>query len=261
MTIGQLMRGLAINNGVYISRVTPKDELREFFSIVRPVSIQTDLIRVGGTDDGGYLIPDDLDGIEACFSPGVAETAEFEEALANRGIRSHLADYSVSQSPVKNKMLHFEKRYLGIKNDNMYVRLEDWVTTNVETDNDLILQMDIEGSEFPVIFDSPLNVLSKFRILVIEFHQMQQLFSKDVYPHIRAAFLKLKQNFSVVHIHPNNAESIVSCGEFDVPPTIEFTFFRNDRVIESENELTFPHRLDVPNTKEKSDVILPECWR
>ena len=26
---------------------------------------------IGGAGDGGYLVPDDLDGIEYCFSPGV----------------------------------------------------------------------------------------------------------------------------------------------------------------------------------------------
>lgn len=40
-----------------------------------------DLIRLGPNGDGGYLVPDDLTGIEACFSPGVCATSEFENTV------------------------------------------------------------------------------------------------------------------------------------------------------------------------------------
>jgi len=42
-------------------------EVEQFFNLVKPVKTNHDLIRVGGQVDGGYLIPDDLEGIETCF--------------------------------------------------------------------------------------------------------------------------------------------------------------------------------------------------
>ena len=57
------------------------NELKELIKALRPVKTKFDLIRIGGANDGGYLIPDDLEGIAACFSPGVADTASFEVAF------------------------------------------------------------------------------------------------------------------------------------------------------------------------------------
>ena len=90
---------------------TPTDhqDLARFLAMVRPIAIRHPLIRIGGGADGGYLVPDDLEGIVACFSPGVAATATFEEELAARGIKCFLADYSVRRPPVKNPLFAFER--------------------------------------------------------------------------------------------------------------------------------------------------------
>jgi hypothetical protein len=42
------------------------------------------MIRLGREADGGYLVPDDLSGIVACFSPGVDVIAAFELDLQRR---------------------------------------------------------------------------------------------------------------------------------------------------------------------------------
>jgi hypothetical protein len=39
------------------------------------------LIRLGADGDGGYLVPDDLEDVAACFSPGVDDRASFESAM------------------------------------------------------------------------------------------------------------------------------------------------------------------------------------
>lgn len=59
--------------------------------------------------DGGYLIPDDLEGISACFSPGVDDRATFETSLIARGIPCFLADASVDKAPIDGDMIHFTK--------------------------------------------------------------------------------------------------------------------------------------------------------
>ena len=122
--------------------------------MVRPYSTNHELIRIGGNSDGGYLVPDDLFGVMNCFSPGVSETANFEFDLANRKIKSFLADYSVEKSPIENELIDFEKKYLGAETNEIYMTLNDWVNRKCPHDNDLILQMDIEGSEYAVLFDS-----------------------------------------------------------------------------------------------------------
>jgi len=80
--------------------------------MMTPVISNHKLIRVGGDSDGSYLVPDDLDGVTMCFSPGVSIEADFEFQLANRGMKCYLADYSVDEAPLSHPNFHFEKNIL-----------------------------------------------------------------------------------------------------------------------------------------------------
>ena len=72
-----------------------KDRVKSLIEKLYPYKINKDLIRLGATGDGGYLIPDDIDGIEACFSPGVDKVSEFEQDCIDRGMKVFMADKSV----------------------------------------------------------------------------------------------------------------------------------------------------------------------
>lgn len=56
------------------------------------MSCDKGLIRLGPMSYEGYLIPDDLEGIEACFSPSVGFNSIFEKDCADRGMKVFLAD-------------------------------------------------------------------------------------------------------------------------------------------------------------------------
>src|ERR1035441_7551539 len=111
MTIATLVKN-NVKSALYrkhyvISRATESTALAKFFSSVRPISTNHELIRIGGNSDGGYLIPNDLAGVNVCFSPGVSLVANFEADLASRGISCFLADYSVDAPPIINHLFHF----------------------------------------------------------------------------------------------------------------------------------------------------------
>lgn len=69
----------------HIMPMVELEKLQEFLGAVRPKKTNHLLIRIGGEGDGGYLVPDDLGGINSCFSPGVSFVADFELALAQGG--------------------------------------------------------------------------------------------------------------------------------------------------------------------------------
>ena len=72
--------------------------------LLKPRKCPFKLIRIGGNKDGAYLIPDDLVGIESCFSPGVSDNKDFEDHLAKKyKIKSHMCDYSSDISKFKTK--------------------------------------------------------------------------------------------------------------------------------------------------------------
>jgi FkbM family methyltransferase len=89
--------------------------------------------------------------------------------LTTHGIECFLADYSVDKPAIDNSLFNFTKKYLGNKNDYQTIRLESWIKDN-KSDDEMLLQMDIEGAEYQVILDTPSETLRRFRILVIEFH-------------------------------------------------------------------------------------------
>ncbi|MBS3923069.1 MAG: FkbM family methyltransferase [Nitrosarchaeum sp.] len=187
--------------------------------------------------------------------------ADFELDLSKRNIKCYLADYSVDSPPIHNSLFYFKKKFLGSENNSMYMTLTKWVNDNAESDdNDLILQMDIEGAEYDVLLETNQDLLKRFRILVIEFHNIDAILNPMGFKLINGVFTKLLNLFEIVHIHPNNCCSPIKYKKFVIPPTMEFTFLRKDRIVKSEPTKTFPHELDNTNLPTKNDFTLPNCW-
>jgi len=253
-------KSFLLANKIRIGRTTEVARLKEFFRAVKPVWTNHDLIRVGGQRDGGYLVPDDLENIEICFSPGVSVIADFEQDLVSRGVKCFLADHSVEAPPFKHELIDFEKKYLGPVEDNVFMTLENWINRKAPNKTDFILQMDIDGGEYGVIFDTSLDTLRKFRILVIEFHGLGQLCDKLGFELINLTFTKLLRDFDVVHIHPNNCFPTIRYQGFEIPPLLEFTFLRKDRISNKQSAVTFPHPLDRKSVQANEDYPLPKCW-
>jgi hypothetical protein len=120
--------------------------------------------------------------------------------------------------------------------------------------------MDIEAAEYEVLLAAPIELLARFRIMVVEFHNLHGLFDLRAFKPINLAFLKLLAAFEVVHIHPNNCCAPVVHGDIAIPPVMEFTFLRRDRISLKSHTLTFPHDLDRANVAGQPDLPLPACW-
>lgn len=245
-----------------IDKATPTIEVLDLISKLRPKDCGIDLIRVGGDADGGYLIPDDLEGIEYCFSPGVSTLSEFENQLADLHIRSFLADYSVDFPTIMRPEFTFDKKYLGSYDRDPFVTLAIWKDKYLKDySGDLLLQMDIEGFEYEVILSTPDSLLDQFRIMVIEFHNLDRLFNSIVFRLFSSVFEKILKSFHVVHIHPNNCYGgeIVKRGNVEIPKVMEFTFLNKKRAKGIKDATILPHPLDSDNAQRKP-LPLPRCW-
>jgi len=237
------------------------NELRELIKALRPVKTKYDLVRIGGDNDGGYLLPNDLSGIAICFSPGVDVTASFEKDLLSKGIRSHLADGSVDGAPNNLEVASFTKKYLDGVNTDDYITLESWVRSKANGLGDLILQMDIEGGEYATIVSTPIDIMRRFRIIAVEVHNAQDWFNNQIsWSVAQTFFTKLLQDFHVVHLHPNNNCPFIQVDDLLMPTVFEITLLRKDRSAPEGFCDTFPHPLDQPNVLDKPDRPLPEGW-
>jgi hypothetical protein len=239
---------------------TAASDLMRFITKLRPQNCGIDLIRIGARGDGGYLIPDDLEGIEYCFSPGVYTSSAFETHLADLGIRSFLADYSVDGPAIPRPEFTFDKKFIGAMDRGNFITLASWKAKHLhDYTGDLILQMDIEGTEYEVILTCPDILLGQFRIIVVEFHYLDWLFDPFSFRLISACFDKLLEIFQVVHIHPNNGDGSVRVGKIIIPRLLEFTFLNRKRVRHATPQQSFPHPLDADNAPGPT-LALPKCW-
>ena len=232
---------------------------KRVLEMLQPFDNGIELIRLGAATDGGYLLPNDLAGIGLCISPGVANNWEFETDLLNRfGIHSLMLDGSI-EPPDLAKGMNFRKVWLAPSNSENQVSLNTLIEEFADQVNvDLVLQMDIEGDEYLTLISTDKQNLSKFRIMVIEFHSIEMwrvnsYFSMVVSP----LFERLLEDFYVVHIHPNNGGLDFDWHGKRYPSGLEVTFHRRDRSTLIVGPRTIPNNLDHRCDSSRPESIFP----
>jgi hypothetical protein len=251
--------GINLSRNTTCTGLTPKREVLKLLGRIRPQDNGYKLIRVGGPGDGGYLIPDDLNGISECFSPGSNKLSNFEREIAqNWQIKSFICD-SVEEKPTDlNTFQDFTEAWVGPASDNgKYISLTDWVEGKSQSQGDLMLQMDIEGAEFLTVMAASTQLLKRFRVVVIELHFLEALKNRWAFDLIYLPFFdKILREFDVVHLHPNNCCGTWTYGDFEFPRIIELTLHRNDRSHHLYPKSTTRHDLDNPCVESNRDLSL-----
>jgi hypothetical protein len=256
------LRQAAFWCGYTLARRASDTDVRTLIQRLRPRQTGVPLIRLGGKGDGGYLIPDDLAGIEYCFSPGVNYTADFENALADRQIRSFLADYSVEQPPLLRPEFVFDRKFIGARDDQVYMTFGRWKDKYLpDYAGELLLQMDVEGSEYEVVLNTPSELLAMCRIIVVELHALERMFDGFAYRIIKACVDKLLHDFYVVHAHPNNCSGMTRWNGIEIPHVMELTLYNRRRAAPGDYCREFPHPLDADNCRDRPSITLPRNWR
>jgi len=261
--IGFMVKGLILGflgaKGILLDRFIQEQHIKSILKLLRPVASGHKMIRIGSNNDGGYIIPDVLDGIIACFSPGVATNSSFEWQLAELGIECYLADNSVEGPPQEHPRFNFIKKHLSSVPSHNEVTLSDWINQNVN-EGDLLLQMDIEGSEYSVIASTSIEVLSRFRVIIIELHEFDSIVTTIGNLTVMNVLNRLLQNHSVIHVHANNFGIPRKFQDKYIPRGIEVTFLRNDFITGAGYTSELPNSLDQPNSLKYPDLVLDEKW-
>lgn len=250
-------------------------EVATAFSILKPTPAPCELIHVGSSEDGGYLLPADLQGIAGCFSPGVNNRKDFEDELCRTfAIPCHMCDFSSDPDQFKTPLIPglqtFEQVWLDLEGRPDSVSLAGWVENHAGgVTDDLLLQIDIEGAEYRNILATPSDVLARFRVIVLELHDLRSAFHDEgIMRNVLLPFLrKLDESFLSIHVHPNNYTDEFLLPELgaNMADVIEVTFLRRDRFPEHDGNGRFPvmlpHPLDIPaNTWRRPPVFLNAQW-
>jgi hypothetical protein len=158
----------------------------------------------------------------------------------------------------------FIKKHIGTFNNKNKITLESWINKKINNkkNNKLILQLDIEGYEFEVINNVSEETLRRFKIMIIEFHDFNNLRNFFGFKVFSGVFNKILLNHTIVHAHGCNCADYTYINDHKIPKIIEFTFIRNDLIkYKKKIKYNLPHSsLDFKNLSEKKDIYLPKIF-
>lgn len=251
------IQNFALRHGVYISKRQQQVSVTSLLKAIWPIQTEHELVRIGGTTqaDGGYLVPSDLSGIGRVFSPGVSKKMDFEDFFLRRGVPCEMIDGSVDKIPSSHALARFEKIWLSGSSSDDAISLDDWVNQYSEPEEDLLLQMDIEGTEYEAILSASLETIERFRVIVVEMHDLKSALSRTGLALIMATLGRLKSSHEIVHAHPNNCCVGFKENGVMLPEVIELTFLRKDRISLNAGPAVLPHPLDRDNTPKRSVAL------
>ncbi|MBF0161690.1 MAG: hypothetical protein HQL88_05325 [Magnetococcales bacterium] len=214
-------------------------------------------IRVGTPGDGGYVIPDDLENIDAVLSLGIGADTSFDEYFANRGVDVFQYDPTVNGPPTPHERFHFRKIGLGPQDTGLYHTLPTMIKENgLQAKNNLILKMDIENGEWPAFDVLSYTDLMRFRMIVAELHDLYLLAQEPYFKTAQKVIEMIARNHVCVHFHANNYARAVLVHGIVLYQVVEVTFLRKDRSTFTPSTEPIPSALDYPNKPGVDDYIV-----
>jgi hypothetical protein len=213
-----------------------------------------DLIRVGGPGDGGYVMASPLEA-QGAMSLGVGRDVSWDRAVGTAGIPVEMFDPTVRRSPAQVPRGRFHRLGVGRARPT-YLPVNELLAVSGWTNSwELILKMDVEGAEWEVLEDPHLD-LSRFRQILIEFHDIARLQDSRRGQRAITALERLVAYHKPVHVHANNYDEVVRFGAYWFPNTIEVSFLRNDLGAEWSAAVELRTDFDRPNDERVSDIDL-----
>jgi hypothetical protein len=213
--------------------------------------------RFGSSNDGGYILLDDFNNINAAFSFGIEQNASWDVSVANRGVPVYQFDHTIDTPPVLRPDLIFSKKRIAAEAGPDCETINDLVKRHASVGSaSLVLKIDIEHDEWPV-FDSTTDVaLSCFAQIVGEFHGFGWMIDPQWSERARRVFEKITCHFGAIHLHANNHCGINSIANIPVPEVLEITFANRSRYNLVTTDEMFPSLLDAPNYPYLPDIHL-----
>ena len=145
-----IIKKLLLIFGVGLYKSQNKKHLLDIIKKFRPYELGYNLIRIGSKHDGGYLVPNILDKIDFCISPGVDKTVSFEkQLLKDYDIKSFLLDHTVDENEKFLKDFDFTNED-GTRNTKIVAEYIDVVTDFLSKNPKLKTGLDLGCGDFSV---------------------------------------------------------------------------------------------------------------
>lgn len=185
-------------------------------------------LRIGDTNDGGYILDSNLDSLDLCLSFGIGDNMRFEDEISSYVKRVFMFDHTIPYPILSNPTMTFFKKGLGLRStSNMFTLSE--VLQMVSPFTDAILKMDIEGAEVEILANFPSEKLNSFRQITLELHGLHSIGRNEYFSNLVKCLNNLNMNHSLISVHPNNWGKFVIVDGSPFPDVLELTYLRQDQ--------------------------------
>jgi hypothetical protein len=227
---------------------------------LRPMGSQSlGLVRIGNPEgDGGYVMLDCFQSTNVAYSLGIGSDVSWDLALAERGGTIFQYDYSIERPPIEHPCFHFFRIAVSGKHRPGSKTISEILIDNGHADvTDIILKMDIEGSEWDLFDLMDRSELLKFRQISCELHDVAS--PKHLARTLRV-LNKICSDFYCVHLHANNAQSLKDLYGLQIPNLLEATFVRKSDMPGDVVPGSMRRDLDRPNVAGLPEIDLSHLW-
>ena len=225
------------------------DSLRQLF----PLKLSKDVSwkRFGSVGDGGYLLSDDISESDICISLGIGDNYSFDLELAKYCKRVLMFDHTITPPALLSPNMVFEKVGISTVESEDFTTIEK-IVSNLPTENDLILKIDVEGAEWEVLESLTLETLGRFRQIAAEFHNLHAIGNTKHFERMVASLSKLSQTHFLGNFHINNWASYQLVAGVPLPDVVEVTYIR--RVSHMGDHFNLGLSLNQSNNTDLSDA-------
>jgi|GEM_PF-1941085 len=188
---------------------SPDDTEQELLDLVRDLRVHDPgcgFVRLGGPNDGGYVIPRILlESASRLISVGVGEDSRFEEdwfALTGKPVETYDGQWPCHDicrrwpDEVGNRIRHTVQNVGDAEGMTPLRRI-------VEDREGAVLKIDAEGAEYGLV---PGCDLSRLDGIVLECHELERAERRA---ELRGMLRHLDRDFVLVHLHGNNFSGVV----------------------------------------------------
>lgn len=227
-------------------------------SLMEVQAVACGKVRIGGPNDGGYVMADDFARNAIAYSIGVGPQVQWDVEMAGRGMIVHQYDHTVPGLPEEHP--NFRYRPLGIApdlSDPQLVTLDAMLEANGHAQlANMILKIDVEGAEWDVFDAMPHETLARFDQVVVELHGLEFLGQDSFRDRCDRVLRKLAYAHVPVHVHANNYAGVHMIEGVPVPAVVELTYCLRSRFTFLPSDETFPTALDEPCRADAPDIFL-----
>ena len=215
-----------------------------------------DYVRIGRCEDGGYVMANHALNNKIVYSLGIGHDVSWDMDMAKLGCTVYQYDHTIDRLPEEHQNFVWSRTGIAGHPDEsgVWSTLEQAIRKNGHQDvTDMILKIDIEGSEWSVLSEAPEAVLQQFTQIVGEYHGLTKIIDEEFYRGVISCLEKMNKHFVLAHVHVNNISTVRLLGGVIIFSEIEFLYIRNDVMEFTDSRRVFPNALDYPVRPEAAD--------